>query len=72
MNIIIDENIPQAREAFSSLGNVKLLDGRILKNDNVKDTDVLIVRSITKVNKELLNNSKVKFVGTATIGIRPY
>jgi erythronate-4-phosphate dehydrogenase len=68
MNIIIDENIPQAREAFSTLGNVKLLDGRILKNDNVKDTDVLIVRSITKVNKELLKNSRVKFVGTATIG----
>ena len=68
MNIIIDENISQAREAFSTLGNVKLLDGRILKNDNVKDTDVLIVRSITKVNKELLKNSRVKFVGTATIG----
>ena len=68
MNIVIDENIQQAREAFSTLGNVKLLDGRILKNDNVKDSDVLIVRSITKVNKELLKNSRVKFVGTATIG----
>jgi len=68
MNIIIDKNISQAKEAFSDLGNVKLLDGRNLKNDDIKETDILIVRSITKVNKKLLNKSRVKFVGTATIG----
>ena len=32
------------------------------------DADVLIVRSITNVCEELLKNTKVKFVGTATIG----
>ncbi len=35
---------------------------------NVKDADILIVRSVTNVNDDLLKNSKVKFVGTATIG----
>ena len=34
----------------------------------MKDADALLVRSITKVGKDLLEGSKVKFVGTATIG----
>lgn len=68
MNLIIDANIAQAEQAFSHLGNTKLVDGRTLTNKDVKDADILIVRSITKVNGELLKNSKVKFLGTATIG----
>ena len=68
MKLIIDENIAFAEEAFSGLGNVKLLDGRYLKNKDVNDTDALIVRSVTKVDEELIKNSIVKFVGTATIG----
>lgn len=69
MNLIIDTNIAFAEEAFSNLGNTRLVDGRTLTSKDVKDADILIVRSITNVNEELLKNSKVKFVGTATIGI---
>jgi len=68
MKLIIDENITFAKDAFSSLGNTKLVDGRSLTNETVKGADVLIVRSITNVNEELLRGSMVKFVGTATIG----
>jgi erythronate-4-phosphate dehydrogenase len=35
---------------------------------DVADADILIVRSVTQVNEQLLAGSKVKFVGTATIG----
>lgn len=68
MNIIIDANITYAEEAFSHLGYTRLVDGRTLTNKDVKDADILIVRSITNVNENLLKNSKVRFVGTATIG----
>ena len=68
MKLLVDENITFAKEAFSSFGNLKLLNGRSFTNNEVKDADVLIVRSITPVDKELLKNSKVKFIGTATIG----
>jgi erythronate-4-phosphate dehydrogenase len=68
MNLIIDENIVYAKEAFSNFGNARLMDGRSLTYKDVKDADVLIIRSITRVDKELLNKSKVRFVGTATIG----
>jgi erythronate-4-phosphate dehydrogenase len=68
LNILIDENIAFANSAFNHVGNVKLLQGREIDNDALKDIDILIVRSITNVNEELLKNTPVKFVGTATIG----
>ncbi len=55
-------------ECFSSIGDVSSFSGREIKPKVVADTDVLLVRSITPVNKDLLVGSRVKFVGTATIG----
>ena len=68
MNLIVDENIEFAKEAFAGFGNLKLVNGRTLTSKDVKDADVLIVRSITGVHQRLLKNSRVKFIGTATIG----
>ncbi|MDX9925513.1 MAG: 4-phosphoerythronate dehydrogenase [Ignavibacteriaceae bacterium] len=68
MKIIVDENINFGKEAFSTLGEVTLVNGRKVTNEQLKNADALIVRSITKVNKELLQRSNIKFVGTATIG----
>lgn len=68
MNFIVDENISFAQEAFGRLGNVRLMHGREINAASVKDAQVLIVRSITNVNRDLLEGSAVKFVGTATIG----
>ncbi len=69
LNILIDENIPFEKKIFSGLGNVKTIHGRKIDNKAVMDFDVLIVRSITKVNEELLKGTSIKFVGTATVGI---
>jgi len=68
MKIIIDENIPQARNAFESFGELISLSGREITNEIVHDADVLLVRSITKIDEELLHDSKIKFVATATSG----
>ncbi|QQS35724.1 MAG: 4-phosphoerythronate dehydrogenase [Ignavibacteriales bacterium] len=68
MKIVIDENITYAEETFSKLGDVVLLPGRKITNKDLTDADALIVRSVTKVDKTFLQNTKLKFVGTATIG----
>lgn len=68
MKIIADENIPFVAECFSSIGEVVTISGRDMKPDVVSDADILLVRSITKVNSGLLKGSKVQFVATATIG----
>ena len=68
MKIVADENIPFVKECFSSAGEVLTIGGRKITPEILKDADALLVRSITKVGKDLLDGTKVKFVGTATIG----
>ena len=69
MRIIIDENMPFASELFADLGEVVRLPGRKMSAEQVADADVLLVRSVTRVNEALLlKNERLKFVGTATIG----
>jgi erythronate-4-phosphate dehydrogenase len=66
--IVADENIPCVREAFSHLGEVRLLHGRAISHEALLDANIMLVRSVTPVNAKLLQNSAVRFVGTATIG----
>jgi len=68
MKIVVDENVAFAEEAFSKFGEVQLLHGREIDQTILKDVDALIVRSITRINKDLLEGTAVSFVGTATIG----
>ena len=55
-------------KCFSSVGEVKVVEGRQITPEAVRDAEILLVRSVTKVGAELLSGSKVRFVGTATIG----
>jgi erythronate-4-phosphate dehydrogenase len=68
MKIVADENIPLLKEAFSSLGKVIALPGRSITKNDLKDAKILLVRSVTPVNENLLENTAVKFVASATIG----
>ncbi len=69
MKIYADENMPYVKDFFAELGEVTLVNGRTLTADQIIDADVLLVRSVTKVNQQLLSKSpKLKFIGTATIG----
>jgi erythronate-4-phosphate dehydrogenase len=70
MRIVIDENMPYAEGLFSQLGEVILKPGRTLTADDLIGVDALMIRSVTKVNAELLAKAdKLKFVGTATAGM---
>ena len=70
MKILIDENMPYAAELFSELGEVVAKSGRTLTADDLIDVDALMIRSVTKVNAELISKAnKLKFVGTATAGM---
>lgn len=69
MQIVTDENIPYAQEAFSSLGKIQTVVGRHLKRTDLGTAEVLLVRSVSQVDKKLLAGSAVRFVGTATIGL---
>jgi len=66
--IVVNKHTPAAVEAFSQLGTVVALDTLQVTNEAVRDADLLVVRSETKVDRTLLEGSRVKFIGTVTIG----
>ena len=68
MKIIIDDKIPYIQGAFESMAEVVYLPGSKTTPEVVKDADVLVTRTRTICNEQLLVDSSVKFIATATIG----
>lgn len=68
MLIVADENIPLLDAFFAGFGEIRRVPGRSINRATVEQADVLLVRSVTNVNRALLEGSKVRFVGTCTIG----
>ena len=68
MLIVADENIPLLDAFFAGFGEIRRYPGRSIDAACVKDADVLLVRSVTQVDRRLLEGSQVRFVGTCTIG----
>jgi len=68
MRLLADENIPLLDPFFASFGEIRRLPGRGIDRAAVADADALLVRSVTRVDRALLEGSAVKFVGTCTIG----
>ncbi|HEX9658316.1 MAG TPA: 4-phosphoerythronate dehydrogenase [Bacteroidota bacterium] len=68
MLIVLDSKIPFAETAFKRIGEIRLLKTSDISSKAVANADALVVRSETKVDRQILDGSKVKFVGTSTIG----
>lgn len=68
MLIVADENIPLLDAFFEGFGEIRRYPGRAIDAACVKDADLLLVRSVTRVDQQLLEGSRVRFVGTCTIG----
>lgn len=68
MKIVIEKNIPYINGILEKYAEVLYLPYAEITPDVVKDADVLLVRTRNKCNAELLEGSRCKFIGTATIG----
>jgi len=69
LKIVLDSHIPFAQDIFSKMGEVNAVAGHQIVPETVKKANILIVRSVTKVDKALLHGSVISFVGSATAGI---
>lgn len=71
--VIIDENIPHLKQWLQEHLQQEsiVVSGREITNQLLQECScsALFVRSVTKVSKELLHNTSVKFVASATAGI---
>jgi len=72
LHIIADAHIWAVESAFSTLPgfdvDLTVLENRLITPDTVHHADILLTRSSTRVNADLLEGSTVRFAGTATIG----
>ena len=66
---MIDDAVWGFDEIFSDFGEIVTLPGRQIDRQSLLDCDILIVRSRTRVNKELLQGTKVQFVGSTVAGL---
>jgi len=68
IKIIADNKIPFFRGVLEPYTEIEYHEGSEITKKNVQDADALIIRTRTKCNEELLEDSKVKFIATTTIG----
>jgi erythronate-4-phosphate dehydrogenase len=68
LNIVVDQNIRGAEGTFGHHGQLTFLDGRSIRPEHLKNTDALIIRTTTRVDRQLLRDSPVGFVGSTSIG----
>ena len=69
MKIVADIDIPFLEGVLEPYAEVVYRKGDEISHDDVEDADVLIVRTRTQCNQQLLEGTSVKMVTTATIGM---
>lgn len=68
MKIVADEHIPFLRGALEPFASIAYMPGRKIGPDEVRDADAILVRTRTRCDRRLLEGSRVRFIGSATIG----
>ena len=69
MKLMVDDAVWGFNKIFSEFGEVVTLPGRDISRESLLDCDMLIVRSRTQVNQELLEGTQVSFVGSTVAGL---
>ncbi len=68
IKIVADDKIPFLKGVLEPFINIEYYPGKEITKDKIIDANALIVRTRTKCNANLLENTKVKLITTATIG----
>ena len=68
IKVIADIDIPFLRGALEPYVQITYLKGKEINAEAVHDADALIIRTRTRCDASLLENSRVRFIASATIG----
>ena len=68
MKIVADDKIPFLKGALEPNAEIIYVPGKQIDHEILKDADALLIRTRTICNEKLLEGTKVRFIGTATIG----
>jgi erythronate-4-phosphate dehydrogenase len=69
--LLIDDQIPLLASVLDAYDDVQIVDGRALssRRDLLTQAEALIIRSTTRVAKELIADTPIRFIASATAGI---
>lgn len=68
IKIVADDKIPFLKGVLEPYADIEYLNYKLITNEKIRNVDALLIRTRTKCNSQLLENTNVKFIGTATIG----
>ena len=68
MKLIADSTVPYLKGIAEPVMDVTYLEAAAFTPDAIHDADALLIRSIDKCTRELLEGSRVKLITSATIG----
>jgi erythronate-4-phosphate dehydrogenase len=68
MLVIADDKIPYLKGALEPFTDIEYCSGDEITPERIRYADALLIRTRTRCNRNLLEGSGVKFIGTATIG----
>ena len=68
MKVVADDKIPFLKGALEPYAEVVYIPGKQINREILKDADALLIRTRTKCTENLLEETGVRFIGTATIG----
>jgi erythronate-4-phosphate dehydrogenase len=68
MKIVADDKIPFLRGALEPFAEIIYIPGKQISKKDLTDADALLIRTRTKCTESLLEGTKIRFIGTATIG----
>ena len=68
MRVVIDSHIPHIRGLIEPYASVEYLEPQDITRNAVRDADALLVRTRTHCDAALLDGSRMRFIGSATIG----
>ncbi|MCK9203274.1 MAG: 4-phosphoerythronate dehydrogenase PdxB [Bacteroidales bacterium] len=68
IRIVADQNIPFLRGVLEPFAEIRYLPANAITHSVVSHADALLIRTRTLCDKEILRDTPVRFIGTATIG----
>jgi erythronate-4-phosphate dehydrogenase len=68
MKIVADDKIPFLKGALEPYAEMIYIPGKQISRDILMNADALLIRTRTKCTENLLKGTKIRFIGTATIG----
>ena len=68
IRIVADEKIPYLKGLLEPFADVLYLPGDEITREIVLQADALLIRTITRCDQHLLQGTRVRLIGTATIG----